>query len=256
MAGTDKTRNTLGGGPSIILVRPQLGENIGTAARAMLNCGLTDLRLVEPRDDWPNWRAEAAASGADTVLQNARLFSSPAEAAGDLRHLYATTARPRDMHKHLVTPRQAALEMRRHFARGEECGILFGPERTGLTNDEITTAGTLVQVPLNPSFSSLNLAQAVLLMSYEWFQAADETPPRQVTDEGRTRASFAELLNFFQHLEEQLDDGGFLNLPELRPVMIRNIRNLFLRAGLSDQEVRTLHGIVTALSGRRKGRKD
>jgi tRNA/rRNA methyltransferase len=256
MAGTDKTRESLDGGPAIILVRPQLGENIGTSARAMLNCGLTDLRLVDPRDGWPNWRAEAAASGADDVLQKARLFPSPPEAVADLHHVYATTARSRDMHKHLVTPRQAALEMRRHSARGETCGILFGPERTGLTNDEVTVADTLVQVPLNPAFSSLNLAQAVLLISYEFFQADDHTPPRQVTDEGRKRATFADLLNFFEHLEEQLDDGGFLKPPHLRPVMIRNIRNLFLRAGLSDQEVRTLHGIVTALSGRRKGQRD
>src|SRR5262245_32864458 len=175
--------------PAIILVRPQLAENIGTAARAMLNCGLTDLRLVKPRPAMPHPRAIAASSGADEVIEKARIFASVEEAAADLDHLYATTARARDQLKPVVTARQAATEMRGHIAAGEKAGYLFGPERTGLENDELLLADVLVTVPLNPKFSSLNLAQAVLLLSYEWQMAGDVTPPRRSDDSKEGPAS-------------------------------------------------------------------
>ncbi|MBV9522212.1 MAG: RNA methyltransferase, partial [Alphaproteobacteria bacterium] len=180
MAGTDYRRPTISGGPAIILVEPQLGENIGTAARAMLNCGLTDLRLVRPRDGWPSQKASAAASGADAVLERARLFDSLAAAIGDLQHVFATTARERDMVMRIATPRQAAGEMRRLMSAGRSCGILFGPERMGLLNDHLSHAETMITVPLNPAFSSLNLAQAVLLVGYEWFTSGDATAPVQL----------------------------------------------------------------------------
>src|SRR3954453_8732952 len=177
MAGTNHRNETVTGGPAIILVEPQLGENIGTAARAMMNCGLDDLRLVRPRDGWPNDKAVAAASGAGMVLAEARLYLSVEAAIGDLVHVYASTARDRYMVKREVTPRQAAEEMRAYLAAAEGCGVLFGPERTGLVNSDIALADTVVTVPLNPAFSSLNLAQAVLIVGYEWFIAKTEPAP-------------------------------------------------------------------------------
>src|SRR5256884_5676988 len=177
MAGTDRSRDGLTGGPAIVLVEPQLGENIGTAARAMLNCGLDDLRLVAPRDGWPSERAVAAASGADFVLDKARLYPDVPAAIADLVHVYASTARDRYMVKRELTPRRAAEEMREFLARDEPCGVLFGPERTGLVNDDISLADTVITVPLNPAFSSLNLAQAVLIVGYDWFTAQTERRP-------------------------------------------------------------------------------
>src|SRR5437764_14492279 len=177
MAGTNHRQKAVTGGPAVILVEPQLGENIGTAARAMANCGLDDLRLVRPRDGWPSDKAIAAASGADAVLEKARLYPSIAAAIADLNHVYASTARDRYMVKRELTPRRAAEEMHEFMARDEPCGILFGPERTGLINDDIPLADTVITVPLNPAFSSLNLAQAVLIVGYEWFTARTEPRP-------------------------------------------------------------------------------
>jgi tRNA/rRNA methyltransferase len=269
MAGTDRTRKGDGAqshdlsdpsgvcaaAPVIILVEPQLGENIGTAARAMMNCGLGELRVVRPRDGWPNPKALSAASGADEVIQNARLFDSTAAALADLHRVYATTARHRGMIKPVVTPRQGALEMRAAARRGERVGVLFGPERTGLVNDDVPLADTILQVPLNPAYSSLNLAQAVLIIGYEWFQAAVDAPARELVTNETRPATKAELLNFFAHLEKELDDCGFLRHADKRPVMIRNIRNLFQRADLTEQEIRTLHGIIKELAHERVRRR-
>ena len=248
MAGTDRSRDTALGGPAIILVRPQLGENIGTAARAMLNFGLTDLRLVSPRDGWPNVKAVNAASKATEVLDRVRLFPSTAEAVADLRHVYAATARSRYMLKPVATPNHAAGDMRRWMAMDEPCGVLFGPERMGLHNDDVALADTVLSVPINPAFASLNLAQAVLLVGYEWFQAVLPDAREETLQPNRTPpATRAELENFFAHLESELDACGFLHPPEKRPAMVRNIRNLFLRAKLHQREVSTLHGIVSEL---------
>ncbi len=252
MAGTDRKRRLAAGGPAIVLVEPQLGENIGAAARAMLNCGLTDLRLVRPRDGWPNAKALAAASGADEVIRAARLFDSPEAAIGELNIVYATTARHRGMIKRVVTPRRGAGEIRKAIARGQSVGILFGAERMGLLNDHIALADAVISVPLNPGFASLNLAQAVLIVGYEWFQADDGTLASELVTNETRPATKAELLNFFSHLEKELDDCGFLRNAEKRPSMVRNIRNLFQRAQLTQQEVRTLHGIVAELSTQRQ----
>jgi tRNA/rRNA methyltransferase len=251
MAGTDYRRPSVAGGPAIILVNPQLGENIGTATRAMFNCGLTDLRLVAPRDGWPSDKARSAASGADTVLDQARLFDTVEAAIGDLRHVYATTARDRDMVKRVVTPRQAAAELRAHIGEGRACGILFGPERAGLVNDHVVLADTVISVPLNPAFSSLNLAQAVLIVGYEWFTAGDATPPADLPTGDSEPASKTSLISLFEHLEEALDRSGFLRHAEKRPSMVRNLRNLLQRAQCTEQEVRTLHGVITSLAGPR-----
>jgi tRNA/rRNA methyltransferase len=252
MAGTDRRRAKLSGGPAIILVEPQLGENIGTAARAMFNCGLTDLRLVKPRDGWPNKKAVASASGADPVLDKAKLYGSVEEAIANFRHVYATTARDRYMVKRILTPRAAAAEIRGFMAEDEHCGILFGPERTGLLNEHIALADTVLNVPLNPAFSSLNLAQAVLLVGYEWFASVDDTPPARLVTGHSKPAPKERLIRFFEHLEEELDRNGFMRDPEKRPSMVRNLRNLFQRAECTEQELRTLHGVVTSFAGPRK----
>jgi tRNA/rRNA methyltransferase len=256
MAGTDRTRQSGSAlGPVIILVEPQLGENIGAAARAMLNCGLGELRLVRPRDGWPNPRAEASASGADAVIAGASLHGTTADAIADLQAVFATTARDRQMIKPVVTPREAAARMRARVADGQKIGILFGPERMGLTNDELSLADVILAVPLNPAFASLNLAQGVLVVAYEWFMAGDETPPYRLVTNQTQPARKESLLNFFAHLERELDSCGFLRNEEKRPSMVRNIRNLFQRADLTEQEIQTLHGIVTELVSERARRK-
>lgn len=248
MAGTDTSKQAPGGGPAIVLVDPQLGQNIGMVARAMLNCGLEELRLVRPRDGWPNPAAESAASGADAVLDGVRLFETTAEAVADLQRVYAATARPRGMIKPVVTPRQAAAELRAALAGGERTGVMFGPERSGLVNDDIALADSVLSVPLNPAFASLNLAQAVFVVGYEWRLAATEIPARELSLGATRPATKAELIGLFERLEAALDVRGFLYPVEKRPVMVRNLRNLFQRAALTEQEVRTLHGIVSLLT--------
>jgi len=252
VAGTDRRRAKLAGGPAIILVEPQLGMNIGTCARAMMNCGLADLRLVKPRDGWPNKKAVAAASGADSVLEKAKLYDRVEDAISGLRHVYATTARDRYMVKRILTPRFAAGEIRRLIAAGEDCGILFGPERTGLLNEHIVLSEAVISAPLNPAFSSLNLAQAVLVIGYEWFNSGDATPGNLLATGHSKPATKEQLIRFFEHLEEELDNSGFMRNAEKRPSMVRNLRNLFQRAQCTEQELRTLHGVVTSFAGPRK----
>ena len=259
MAGTDRSRRAVSAAdplaPAVVLVEPQLGENIGAAARAMLNFGLTDLRLVAPRGDWPNQKAINTASGAEAVLGGARLFPTVEAAVGDIRHVFATTARVRDMVKPVLSPRAAARRLRDSHAAGERCALLFGRERSGLHNDDAARAEALVIVPANPAYSSINLAQAVLLIGYEWFQAdpslADGAD--RLTRKGAQAATQREIQDLFDHLEAELDACGFLYPPDKRPRMVRNIRNIFTRAELTDQEVRTLRGIVAGLTGRRAG---
>jgi len=239
--------------PAIVLVEPQLAENIGTAARAMLNFGLTQMRLVSPRPEWPSERATATASGADEVLRGAQIYRSTAEAIADRQHVYATSARPRDMVKRVITPEQAARELRAHAAAGRRCAVLFGPERTGLINDDVALCDTVITVPLNPDFSSLNLAQAVLLIGYEWFKATDATPPEELRSNESAIADQNHLMSFLLRLETELEHCGFLRIPHMRPAMVRNLRCLFTRARPTDQEVRTLHGVLTELVTRRLG---
>lgn len=236
--------------PVVVLVRPQLAENIGMAARAMLNCGLDELRLVAPDEPPDHPRAIAAATHADGVLRAARVFATLDEAVGDLHTVFATCPRRRGMVKEVVTPRAAAAQMRALSAAGGRPGILFGPERTGLESDEVSVAEVQVSIPLNPGFNSLNLAQAVLVMGYEWWQAADETPDRVLVANRAVPATKSELLGFFSRLEGALDACGFLRDPEMRPTMVRNIRAIFQRAGLMRHEVNTLQGIVTGLTER------
>lgn len=244
-----------GSSPAIILVEPQLGENIGTAARAMMNCGLSDLRLVSPRDAWPSDKAIAASSGADRILADARLYETTADALQGLRHVYATTARPRDMNKEVLEPRAAGLAMRRAEAAGHRNGILFGKEAKGLHNDDVVLAGTIIEAPLNPEHNSLNLAQAVLLVGWEWWMAGREgVAADPETDPEKQPALQSDVIRMFEHLERELDETGYFYPEEKRPGMVRNLRNMFHRAQMTDSEVRGMRGVIKALSTVRRRR--
>src|SRR5271166_2729075 len=239
--------------PVVILVRPQLADNIGACARAMANGGLFHLRLVAPRDGWPQEKAWRNSSGADRILEAATVSTTVAEAVGDLHHVFATCPRPRHIIKPVLTARGAAAELRAICGRDLRAGILFGPERAGLDNDDMAEADALVRFPLNPAFLSLNLSQAVMVMAYEWWTAADDTAPRTLMTNETRIATKAELENFLAHLIDQLDASGFLRNQPKRPGMVRNIRHLFQRGEVTVQELRTLHGIVTELAiGRRQ----
>ena len=243
----------VGNTPVVVLVRPQLADNIGACARAMANGGLFHLRLVAPRDGWPQEKAWRTASGADRLLEAATVHATVGDAVADLHHVFATCPRPRHIIKPVMTARGASAELRAICGGGLRAGILFGPERAGLDNDDMAQTDALVRFPLNPEFMSLNLAQAVLVMAYEWWTADDTSPPRTLMTNETTVATKGELDNFMVHLIEELDASGFLrNLPK-RPGMVRNIRHLFQRGEITTQELRTLHGIVTELStGRRQ----
>jgi tRNA/rRNA methyltransferase len=248
MGRASKGRAPSRASPVIILVRPQLGENIGMAARAMLNCGLSSLRLVKPRDGWPNPKAQRAASGADVVLDEAKVFATVAEAVADLERVVATSARNRELSQRILTSRRAASEMRSWIGQGERVGVLFGPERTGLENDDMVHADTVLSIPLNPQFSSLNVAQAVLLVAYEWAATREDTAPERMSDHSTRPATKAELVNLFAHLERALDESGFLRNKAMRPAMVNNLRALLQRTAMTEQEVRSFHGVIKYLA--------
>lgn len=243
--------------PAIILVRPQLGENIGTVARAMLNFGLGELRLVQPKCGWPNVKAVNAASGATEVLNRLRVFPDVEAATGDLHLTLATTARPRDLPKRVTDAETAALEVRKSAARGLRSGLLFGPERTGLSNDDLIHADAVVTVPLNPAFSSLNLAQAVLLVAYEWFKAGAPPAPGPSSEDPARPATKGEIDRLFEHLVGELDAVDFFRAPDRRQSLARTIRLILERAGLREPDVHLLHGIIKALvrGGQGKARR-
>lgn len=240
--------------PAIILVRPQLGQNIGMAARAMANFALDDLRLVSPRDGWPNPDAGPAAAGADAVLDGARIAAGVEQAVADCAIVLATTVRPRDLRVPVLTPRAAAAEIHARASRGERTAILFGPERSGLTADDIAAVQAIVTCPVNPDFGSLNLAQAVLLMAYEWFLARRDATPTGVTEPAEAPATAGEVSGLVAHLDRALETAGYFHPPERAPAMRRTLAGLFARARLSGQDVRTLRGVVAALE-RPRGRQ-
>jgi TrmH family RNA methyltransferase len=234
--------------PVVILVRPQLAENIGAVARAMGNGGLFHLRLVAPRDGWPQERAWRTASGADRILDAATIHPTVADAVSDLHRVFATCPRPRHIVKPVLTARGAAAELHAIGARSLRAGILFGPERAGLDNDDIACADSLVRYDLNPGFMSLNLSQAVMILGYEWFIArTPDAPPRTLQTNETKIATKGELENFLSHLVRACDASGFLKNPQKRPGMIRNIRHFFQRGEVTVQELNTLHGVITEL---------
>jgi TrmH family RNA methyltransferase len=238
----------IGNAPVVVLARPQLADNIGAVARAMANGGLFHLRLVAPRDGWPQEKAWRNASGADRILDEATLHDTVADAIGDLHRVFATCPRPRHIIKPLFTARGAATELRTIEARGLRSGLLFGPERAGLDNDDMAQADSLIRYPLNPAFLSLNLAQAVMVMAYEWWMSAESAPARTLMTNETHVATKAELENFLTHLVAELDDCGFLRNAPKRPGMVRNIRHFFERGEVTEQELRTLHGVITELA--------
>ncbi|MDB5512425.1 MAG: methyltransferase, partial [Enterovirga sp.] len=234
------------------LVEPQLGENIGMAARAMANFGLTEMRLVAPRDGWPNPAADAAAAGATAILECAAVFSTLREAIGDLHHVLATSARSRGQMKRVLGPDVALADLAARGAAGQGTGILFGRERTGLENDDISLAHALITFPVDPAFASLNLAQAVLLVGYEWTRARAGALPF-AANPATAPASRGSLLGLFDHVEAELDSAGFYP-PNKRPVMTRNMRDMIGRMEPTEQDVRTLRGALRALAHARRTR--
>lgn len=251
-AGTDHTKTALTGGPAIILVRPQLAVNIGMCARAMANFGLSDLRLVSPREGWPRTGAYrkgayAAAAGATHLLESAKLYDSVREAIADLNYVYATTARGRGQMKPVHAPAQALASTAARHKAGETHGFLFGPERTGLDNDDVALADAILTFPVNPAYASLNLAQSVLLVGYEWFRSAHGDALPYEVEERSPPATREMTLAFFDFLEEELDKRGFFRPLDKKPVMARNLRNMFHRMELTQQDVRTLWGMVVRL---------
>jgi tRNA/rRNA methyltransferase len=252
-AGTDKTKNwVVEPGPIVILVEPQLGENIGAAARAMANFGLSRLRLVRPRESWPNTQAQKMASGADRVLETAELYDTLEAAIADCTTVFATTARAHDQAKPVVGADAAAALIAPRIAAGENVGLLFGRERYGLENDEVGLADRIVTLPVNPAFASLNLAQAVAIIAYEWFKAAGEGLPFAMREKSPPAVK-QQLLAFFDLLERELEAIEYFRPPDKRGTMQINLRNIFSRMLLSQQDVRTLHGVVSALVAGRKG---
>ncbi len=247
---------TFGGpGPVFILVRPQMGENIGACARAMWNFGLDRMRIVAPRDGWPNPKAVATASGAGRLLEEAQIAPDVASAVADIGTLYATTARPRELTKTVFTPQAAVADMAVRIAQGERVGVLFGPERTGLETDEVVRASAVVTVPTNPDFPSINLAQSALLLAWEWRRLFDDTEAETLRAPRSRPAPQAEIAGMLDHLIAELDASRFFFPEHKRPKMLENLRNLFHRAGLTEQDVRTLRGVVRALAEGPKRRR-
>lgn len=235
--------------PVVVLVDSQMGENIGASARAMLNCGLTGMRLVRPRDGWPNPAAYSISVGALEKMPPVQVFEQTRDAIADCQFVLATTARARDMVKPSYTAREAATELGRRAAEGQKTAILFGAERAGLDNDDVALAHGLITIPLNPEFSSLNLGQAVLLVAYEWSQisipAKDPVPPELLP------APHDKFLEMCERLEAELDANNFFRTGGHKSIMIRNLRNMLSRGAMTEQEVRTFHGIITALTGKK-----
>lgn len=248
MAGTDKSQEIVyRPSPAIILCEPQLGENIGTTARAMANFGLWDLRLVNPRDGWPNERAIAAASRADHVISKVRVFETTEAAIADLSLVFATTARRRDLQKPVFGPEEASQRLVSHIASGNGAGLLFGRERWGLYNEEVALADAIVTLPVEAAFASLNIAQAVLVLAYEWRRQSDAGAALPFSDARADLAPKQELLGLFEHLEEALDRAGFFTAPDKRPTVVNNLRAMLSRGNLSSQEVRTLRGVISSI---------
>ncbi len=248
MSGTNSERELIAEGPAIILVEPQLGENIGMVARAMANFGLAELRLVNPRDGWPNEKARSAASKADHVIDGTKVYDTLEEAISDLNFVYATTARERYGFKPVRSPVFAAATLREKFKAGEKTGILFGRERWGLNNEEVALADEIVTFPVNPAFASLNIAQAVLLMSYDWMKSGiddlEETRFQPIEQNPSTKE---QVLGMFEHVEEALDARGYFHPPEKKPKMIDNLRAVLSRRAFSEQEISVFRGVIRSL---------
>jgi tRNA/rRNA methyltransferase len=248
MSGTNSELELITGGPVVVLVEPQLGENIGMVARAMANFGLSELRLVNPRDGWPSEKARSAASKADHVIDAAIVYDTLEEAIADLNFVYATTARERYGFKPVRSPVVAAQTLKVRYDGGERVGVLYGREKSGLSNEEVALADEIVTFPVNPAFASLNIAQAVLLMSYEWMktsiEAEDHTP---FTALDQLPATKDQLFGLYDHLEEALDARGFFRPAAKKPKMIDNLRAVLSRRAFTAPEIKVLRGVISSL---------
>jgi tRNA/rRNA methyltransferase len=252
-AGTDRTKEwSAPPGPVIVLVEPQLGENIGAAARAMANFGLLRLRLVKPRQAWPNDKARMMAAGADAILETAVLYDTLPEAIADCSFVLATTARAHDQAKPVISAQEAAAEIAPRIAGGETVAILFGRERNGLENDEVALADRIVTLPVNPSFASLNLAQAIVIVGYEWFKRVGGGLPFAMPQKSKP-APKQQLMAFFASIERELEKVEFFRPPDKRETMQINLRNIFTRMEPTQQDIQTLHGVIMAIAEGRKG---
>lgn len=241
--------------PAVILVNPQLGENIGASCRCMLNFGLTELRLVAPRDGWPNPAAEAMAAGAVEVLDTAKVYDTTSEAVADLKFVLAATARRRELEIPVIGTGDVGAALQTHSAQETPTGIVFGPEKAGLKNADVALCDAILTYPINPAFQSLNLAQAVNIFCYIWKSAETTAPPEFFQKDISRAAAREDLTRMFDHLEDALEEAGFFHPPEKRALMVQNIRAPFTRARMTEQEVRTFRGIIKALAkGRGKGR--
>ncbi|MGE4313843.1 MAG: RNA methyltransferase [Pseudobdellovibrionaceae bacterium] len=248
MTGTDTPKIALQPAyPAVILVNPQMGENIGACARAMLNCGLSELRLVAPRDGWPSEAASRMSSGALDIMPEVKVYNTLTEAAHDCHHLYATTARPREMVKPVLSADKAALEIADQVKDAQKVGLVFGGERSGLANDDVAACHTIITIPLNPGFSSLNLAQAVLLVTYELSKTQFGTLLESYETGKSEIATQDEVDGFISRLDHELEAHHFYRDEGLKPTMQMNIRNMITRARMTDQEIRTFHGMLSAL---------
>ena len=253
-AGTDRTKEwSEGPGPVIVLVEPQLGENIGAAARAMANFGLSRLRIVNPRQGWPNDKARMMATGGGRLLDGAELYDTLEGAIADCNFVLAATARAHDQAKPVIGAAEAAAEMAPRIAAGERIAVLFGRERNGLENDEVALADRIVTLPVNPGFASLNLAQAIVIVAYEWFKLQSGAALPFAMPERSAPAPKQQLLAFFASLERELEKVEFFRPPDKRETMQINLRNIFTRMRPTQQDIQTLHGVIMAIAEGRKG---
>ena len=254
-SGTDSTKPWMEGGPLVILVEPQLGENIGSAARAMGNFGLSRLRIVNPREGWPNEKARVFSAGADRILGEAQLYPDLRSALAGVNYAFAATARERGMAKPVLGADGAAADAHARLAAGEEVALVFGRERTGLYTEEVSLCDAILTLPVNPAFASLNLATCVAVAAYEWSKAASGGALPFAPPDRSPLADKGDLFAFFDHMEGALEAAGFFRSPEKAPSTIRNLRNIFHRLGLTRQDLATLHGAITALEEGRAGRE-
>lgn len=237
--------------PVVILVNPQLAENVGMSARAMMNCGLSELRLVAPREDHISPKAISASSNAEEILYNAKIYKTTSEAIADLQQVYASTARHRDQIKAVYNADSAATEMNGFLQKDIKCGIMFGCERTGLHNEDVCLANAIINIPLNPHHSSLNLSQAVLLVGYEFYKTQIEKPVTHLEMNGTELASKEKIIKFLEHIEDKLAECGNYKLGEKREKMVINLRNIFTRNQMTEQELNTLYGAINFISGKK-----
>ena len=232
--------------PVIILSKPSLSQNIGACARAMLNFSLTEMRLVTPKANWLNNNAKALAAGADIILENTKVYDNLESSISDLHYIYATTVRPRDIIKDVITPADAAIEINHHIAQKQKTGILFGGEKSGLNNNEIALTRKIITIPLNKDFSSVNLAQSVILLAYEIFQHNKNNCP--YNPKKQKNASRNELEGLLKHLESELDQKKYFRVDHKKSIMLRNLKNFFSRSDITNQEIRTLRGVINSLA--------